>query len=495
LSAFGGLILTNKGRNLQAKAQAGAQLNFTRIGVGDGELAGSSILDLNALKHEVKSLVITKFKSLGSGKAVVGGVLSNQDLASGFYWRELGVFAQDPDLGEILYCYGNSGANAEYIPAGGGADIVEKSIDVITLVGNASSISATIDTSLTYVSTQEFNTHTGDAVAHVTQADRDAWDGKVDQTTFAAHLAENATETIKGHVELATAAETTTGTDNTRAVHPAGLKVELDKKANLTDLSAQTANKGASMIGVQDSGGHFTGTNVESVLAELFTSVSNGKTQLETAVTDKGGTVSKAGSVATFAELDTGVRSIPEGLDFTTAFPGTFALGDNVMIGFIKGEGFWYRSATAGHVKLYNYAGALIRDIYKPGVDFYGVTDTKLLGVYNSTDFVVYDHNGTLLQTYAGLAQSGTISLGASLNKYFLFYLSGSLRYVKTIDIIGGTASGQYTTPFNSTGYFVFQKNKTYIYLSALDLTTHLYIKEDLSMIALTGMQKHFLIQ
>jgi hypothetical protein len=42
-----------------------------------------------------------------------------------------------------------------------------------------------------------------------------------------------ATEAIKGIVELATAAETTTGTDNTRAVHPAGLKVELDKKLNL----------------------------------------------------------------------------------------------------------------------------------------------------------------------------------------------------------------------------------------------------------------------
>lgn len=41
----------------------------------------------------------------------------------------------------------------------------------------------------------------------------------------------DASETVKGIVELATAAETTTGTDNTRAVHPAGLKVELDKKA------------------------------------------------------------------------------------------------------------------------------------------------------------------------------------------------------------------------------------------------------------------------
>jgi hypothetical protein len=50
----------------------------------------------------------------------------------------------------------------------------------------------------------------------------------------------DATEAVKGIVELATAAETTTGTDNTRAVHPAGLKVELDKclKKNISTLPA-----------------------------------------------------------------------------------------------------------------------------------------------------------------------------------------------------------------------------------------------------------------
>ena len=43
----------------------------------------------------------------------------------------------------------------------------------------------------------------------------------------------DATETIKGVVELATAAEVTAGTDTVRAVTPAGVKVELDKKAAL----------------------------------------------------------------------------------------------------------------------------------------------------------------------------------------------------------------------------------------------------------------------
>jgi len=158
MSAFsGGLIFTNAGRNLQAKAQSGIQLNFTRIAIGDGDLAGAAIGDLTTLKHQVKSCSIEKLKPMTEGKAVVGTSFSNQEILTAFYWRELGVFAQDPDLGEILYCYGNAGANAEYIPAGGGTDIIEKSIDVVIIVGNAPNVTAIIDASLVYASMQAVN--------------------------------------------------------------------------------------------------------------------------------------------------------------------------------------------------------------------------------------------------------------------------------------------------------------------------------------------------
>ncbi len=166
MSAFGGLIITNVGRALQAKAQLGAQLQFTRMGLGDGELGGSSIVDLTALKHEVKSLTLSRFELLTSGRARLGTVLSNQDIASGFYWRELGIFAEDPDLGEILYCYGNAGALAEYIPAGGGPDVIEKVITVIVLIGQASSVSAVLDQSLAWATQQDLEDHIEDAEAH-----------------------------------------------------------------------------------------------------------------------------------------------------------------------------------------------------------------------------------------------------------------------------------------------------------------------------------------
>jgi hypothetical protein len=194
MSAFGGLIMTNKGRILQTKAQTGVQLTFSRIALGDGSLSGQSILELNQLINEKKSLSITKLKTQPDGKAVVGAVLSNQDITTGFYFREIGVFAQDPDVGEILYCYGNAGATAEYIPAGGGPDIIEKNIDIITIVGNASNVTAVINQSMVYetpegaqqkadeaeenakdYTDQQLAAHSADTTKHVTQAEKDAW--------------------------------------------------------------------------------------------------------------------------------------------------------------------------------------------------------------------------------------------------------------------------------------------------------------------------------
>lgn len=53
---------------------------------------------------------------------------------------------------------------------------------------------------------------------------------QIDTNGLATHLADYATELVKGHIELATLSETATGADNTRAVHPLGLKTELSKK-------------------------------------------------------------------------------------------------------------------------------------------------------------------------------------------------------------------------------------------------------------------------
>lgn len=157
MGAFGGLILTNRGRMLQSKAQTGVKLEYTRIAIGDGQLGSTPILGLNNLRHEIMSLPITKLVVQSGGKAVVGTIWSNKDLEEGFYFREIGVFATDPDVGEILYCYANAGNLAEYVPPGGGSDLIERNLDIVTLVGNATNVTAIIDTSLVYATKPELD--------------------------------------------------------------------------------------------------------------------------------------------------------------------------------------------------------------------------------------------------------------------------------------------------------------------------------------------------
>lgn len=165
-------MITNKGKALQAKAQTGVELRYTRFRVGDGQLGGRPISDLTGLINPVMSLPISKLQTRLGGRAVVGTVMTNKDVTTGFYFRELGIYAQDPDVGEILYCYGNAGETADYIPAKGGSNIIEEPIDISTIVGNASNVTAGIDESLVWASHDDVEKSLADSKAYTDQREK-----------------------------------------------------------------------------------------------------------------------------------------------------------------------------------------------------------------------------------------------------------------------------------------------------------------------------------
>lgn len=96
----------------------------------------------------------------------------------------------------------------------------------------------------------------------------------------------------------------------------------------------------ANIITVADEDNHFTSTNVEEVLKELFTSGNSGKILIETAVISKGGTVSKAGTIATFSELDAGIQSI--------GAPMRYASG--TVNSQSQGSGYFYTNETGTYL-------------------------------------------------------------------------------------------------------------------------------------------------
>ncbi len=143
--AFNGIYITDLGKNLLAKALTGKTLNFTKIKLGDGALTSQDISAMTNLINVVKTLDITKLKvNTNTGEATIETYFSNQTVTTGFYMREIGVYATDPDIGEILYMYGNAGSSAEYIPAYSASTIIERNMSIVASISNATTITATL---------------------------------------------------------------------------------------------------------------------------------------------------------------------------------------------------------------------------------------------------------------------------------------------------------------------------------------------------------------
>lgn len=150
MAAFPTMTLTNAGQALQTKVQAGAALTFTRIALGDGQLNGQPISPLTALISQKASVEVDSVRVVDNSTAQASGFFSNKDISTGFWWRETGVFAQDPDNGEILYGYTNAGDAGDYIPTVED-NRVEKYIFCSIAVASATTVDITIPSSDTYI--------------------------------------------------------------------------------------------------------------------------------------------------------------------------------------------------------------------------------------------------------------------------------------------------------------------------------------------------------
>ena len=167
MAAFINNDITTAGLIVLAKGVAGQKINYTKIVLGDGYLEeGQTPRSLTGVVSPKAVIDITKLKVNTDGTVAVGGIFTNDQTSDGFFYRELGLYAEDPDpaVGEVLYCYGNCGDLAEWIPPTGGATIVEKTIDIVTAIGTATNVTAYIPADA-YATKEDYETYKAIALA------------------------------------------------------------------------------------------------------------------------------------------------------------------------------------------------------------------------------------------------------------------------------------------------------------------------------------------
>ena len=151
-----GWILTNKGRELLAKAiNNETKINITKFKIGAGYNTGND-RELTDLLDKRNEFPVNSYERKENGIVEFTFIVSNKTgsgtstITNSYKILEMGIYAQDDSGTEILYAY-NKGTDGDYIPVYNGKnaiDIIEKCIIVID---QAATLNVTIDNSMTYL--------------------------------------------------------------------------------------------------------------------------------------------------------------------------------------------------------------------------------------------------------------------------------------------------------------------------------------------------------
>ena len=148
MGAFKSAVITKKGQALLAKVVAGkTKFNFTSIKTSETALTGdlASKTGIGTVKQTAQVASIIR---QNDSNVKVSASFSNSGLSAGYYVRNIGLYATDPDDGEICYSISvadESTATADWMPPYNGIGVSSLLVDLVTAVSNASSVNVTVD--------------------------------------------------------------------------------------------------------------------------------------------------------------------------------------------------------------------------------------------------------------------------------------------------------------------------------------------------------------
>lgn len=146
MSIWSNTTVTEKGYALQAKLLSTKPLVITKVVAGSGRVPAGQLIKQTAVSEEKQTLSVEALSYDANGNAIIKVSLNNKNLTSGYTCNQVGIYASDPDEGEILYAISQEASSGEDIPS-----ITEQPNGyfcswVFTLTfSNSSSISVTID--------------------------------------------------------------------------------------------------------------------------------------------------------------------------------------------------------------------------------------------------------------------------------------------------------------------------------------------------------------
>ena len=134
-------VHTDKAFALIGKMVAGkiSELEFTKIKVSDKDYSkhtAEELKRLTALEQIKQETLVSEKTPVGDNAVNIHGIIYNTDLQNSYYLKTIGLYANDPDEGEILYSVTPTEVG-DYIPTPNGNNITTAIIDILTEISDA----------------------------------------------------------------------------------------------------------------------------------------------------------------------------------------------------------------------------------------------------------------------------------------------------------------------------------------------------------------------
>lgn len=167
--------LTNYGRELIARSQAtGKKLQYIKLVTGDGQLDNQNIDTMTSvIAPKLECPFTSNGEFVGDGQFRIEFAVGNSTVTSGFFARELGVYANlegESDSAAKLIAYSNGGNYASYIPSRE-TPINSKVFSLDVVIGNSTNVTVKkIDAA--YLTRGALEAHSRDTSAHAPITDQ-----------------------------------------------------------------------------------------------------------------------------------------------------------------------------------------------------------------------------------------------------------------------------------------------------------------------------------
>ncbi len=142
---FSTFVITNKGQSLMAKMMQGrGKVDFTAIKLSSQTYTEAQLATLTSLANVKQTAPITKKTVVNTTAIQIEGAVDNTALTAGYNIQTIGLFATDPDDGEILYAVARA-TTAGYMPPYNGITVSGGYFKFVVTVGAANQVTVTVD--------------------------------------------------------------------------------------------------------------------------------------------------------------------------------------------------------------------------------------------------------------------------------------------------------------------------------------------------------------